>query len=149
MITVPTTAKNLVVVLFSNAQGGATDNLAVAECQLTLGTEIIDWVEEPFEVQLAKCQRFYCKTFAYGTVPSQTGGLGNAERTGVAIAGAVATSSALKYKFPVTMWKTPGVITFYNPSAGNAFARNVARSRRQCVSGALGKRITHSRDCQN
>jgi hypothetical protein len=125
VFTVPTTAKNLVVVLFSDATGGTTDNLSVAEFQLTQGTEIVEWVTVPYVEELLKCQRFFCKTFAPGTVPAQSAGVVGGLRGLVAIAGAVTTSSCIRWQFPVQMWKSPVTVTFYNPSAANAFMRNI------------------------
>jgi hypothetical protein len=128
VFTVPTTCLNLCYVLYRDTIGAASDVLGVAEMQMTEGSDLVEWVTLPRELEEFRCKRYFCKTFAPTVVPVQTGGVSNALRFPCAIAGAVTTSSAFSWQFPVTMWKTPVTITFFNPSAGNAFVRNVARS---------------------
>lgn len=129
IFTIPTTAKNLMVVLFSNTSGEATDNLSVAEFQLTHGPDIVDYVTKNLADELAQCQQYYCKTFALTTVPAQSVGANTGEAKGIAgIAGATALAGIIPWRFPVRMWKTPVTITLYNPAAANALMRMIARA---------------------
>ena len=126
VFTVPSNCKGLYVVLFSNETGGSTDNISVAEFQLTLGQEITDFVQPPLAEELIKCQRRYCKTFALTTVPVTNAGINTGECKAVAgKAGAVANACIFAWRFPVVMWKTPVTVTLYNPGAANALGRNL------------------------
>lgn len=116
--TVPSTAKNLVVVLFSNITGGATDNISVAEFQLTSGAEVIPYVAAPLGEELLLCQRFFSKSFPLTTVPAASLTVANAG-TGsqgiIGVAGAVAQAVKIAVQFPVQMWKAPTTVTLFTP----------------------------------
>lgn len=124
---VPTDAKGLYVVIFADAKGGTTDNISFAEIRLHQGTTLEDFVEEPFPVQLYKCQAYYTKSFPYATVPVQNGGLGNSIRGACGQTGAVAGEHGIFIHYPIQMRAAP-TVTLYNPSAANAFLRNVSGS---------------------
>lgn len=124
VFTVPATAKNLVVVFFSNATGGTTDNISVSEVRLSQGQEIIDWVELPLAWELQRCQRFFCKSFPLTVVPAAsvseaTGGSGICDILGKAGSGTVLAGS-IAIRFPVQMWKTPVTLTYFTPTAAGA-----------------------------
>lgn len=126
VFTIPADAKNLIVVLWKDSTGGATDATGIAEFQLTQGTELVDYIEPPLVKTILKCQRFYCKTFAMTTVPVTNAGINTGEAKGVAgKAGAVANSGIIFWRYPVVMWKTPITVTLYNPAAANALIRNI------------------------
>jgi hypothetical protein len=126
VFTVPTNAKNLVPVFFSDATGGTTDNISISEFQMTEGPDLVDYVPELFSIELNRCQRVFCKTFAHATVPVTSAGIDTGEAKGVAgKAGAVANAGIIYWRFPVTMWKTPVTVTLFNPAAGNALQRNL------------------------
>jgi len=117
VFTVPTSAKNLVVVFFSDATGGTTDNISVAECQLTHNPEIVDYLEPPLAETLIRCQRRFCKSFNLTTVPAQNGGVIGAPSGIIGKAAATALAAKIAIKFPVTMWKQPTVTLFTTSSA--------------------------------
>lgn len=122
----PSNFKNLLVCFWSNAQVTATTgSFSLSQASLTDGYEIQDWTPMNYAVELQRVQRYFTKTFPVDTLPAQTGGVGNTLRGLVAIAGAVATSSCMEWRFPVKMRAAPGTVTFYNPSAANAFMRNI------------------------
>lgn len=75
----------------------------------------------PFEEELARCQRYYQKSFAYATAPAQSVSAG-AFTYLATLAGASAQRSAT---IPLTprMRPTP-TITLFNPNAANAEIRN-------------------------
>jgi len=126
VFTVPTNARNLVVVLFANATGGVTDNLSVAEFQLTQGPDIVDFREAPFDETVTRCQRFYNKSFALTTVPIQNAGINTGEIKAVAgKAGAVINSCIFAWRYPTAMFRTPPTVIIYNPAAANALGRNL------------------------
>lgn len=122
--TVPSNCKNLVMGIWTNGQPAVNDELNISEVGIYEGHEIRDWFPRIQGDQFARCQRYYQKTFAPDTTPAQNGGVSGALRGQVAIAGAVATSSTIQWRFVIPMFKTP-TLTFYNPSAANAFLRNI------------------------
>lgn len=124
VFTVPSTAKNLVAVLFADATGGTTDNLSVAEFQITLGTDLMDFTEIPLTDEVLRCQRFFCKSFPLTVVPAAsvseaTGGSGATGILGKSGSG-TALGSQISVQFPVQMWKTPTTVTLFTPTAAGA-----------------------------
>lgn len=122
VFTVPTTAKNLIAVFFSDATGGTTDNISIAEFQLTQGPDIVDFVGVPLSVDLVRCLRFYSKSFPTTTVPAAaiaeaTGGTGAAGIIGKA--GATALGVIINIQFPIVMFRTP-VVTLFTPIGAGA-----------------------------
>ncbi len=124
VFSIPTSAKNLCVVFFSNATGGTTDNISIAELQLTQGPEIVDFVQPPIAEELIRCQRFFCKSFPLLVVPvaSVTEASGGSGVTSlIAKAAATALAAQIDIQFPVQMWKTP-TLTYFTPTAAGAQA---------------------------
>lgn len=119
---VPTTAKNLVVMIWSDSQVAATNGVALAEACLVDGFEIQTWSPQPMETELIRVQRFYCKSFSVDTLPAQSVAIGG-ERGAVSVAGATA-GQPIGIRFPVSMRAAPTTLTFFNPAAANAFVRN-------------------------
>ena len=70
VFTIPTNAKNLIMVLFADATGGVTDNVSIAEAQVTLGADLVDYLEPLFSENINRCLRRYCKSFPLTTVPA-------------------------------------------------------------------------------
>ena len=121
VFTVPTNAKNLVVVFFSDATGGTTDNISISEVQLTQGAEIVDFVQVPLYEELLKCQRFFSKSFPLNVVPAASVAVatgGNGETGIIAKVAAAVLASSIKITFPVRMWKTPTLTLFTPVNAG-------------------------------
>lgn len=122
---VPTSCKNLVACIWTDTQRAALDECNISEAGLYAGQEIRNWYPRSQSLQFGMCQRYYQKTFAPLVAPAQNAGVIGALRGMVAIAAAVTTSSTMQWKFPVQMRVAPVTTTFYNPSAANAFMRNV------------------------
>jgi hypothetical protein len=112
VFTIPTNAKNLVFVFFSDATGGTTDNISISEAQVTEGPDLVDFVPEPLTYELLRCQRFFCKSFAQTTVPVQNGGVVGCITSIAGKAGATALAGKIWCQFPVVMWKSPTVVGF-------------------------------------
>jgi len=126
VFTIPTDCKNLVVVLYRDTLGAASDSVGIAEVQMTQGPDLVDWVSLPWVSELTRCQRYFCKTFAAATVPVTNAGINTGEAKGIAgKAGAVANSGIIAWRFPVTMFKTPTTVTGFNPGVANALQRNL------------------------
>ncbi len=122
VFTVPTNARNLVVVLFSNATGGATDNLSVAEFQLTQGPDIVEYREPPIAETLMRCQRFFTKSFPLTVAPAASltvAAAGNGSTGIIARAGATALAATIPIQFPMKMHATP-TLTLFSPVVAGA-----------------------------
>lgn len=126
VFTVPATAKNIIVAVWSNAQAAINDELNISEVGLYAGEEIRDWYPRPQAEQLTHCQRYYCKTFNADTAPVQNGGLPGIVRGILGKAAATALAAQLSWRFPVPMRTTPTTITLYNPAAANAQVRQTS-----------------------
>ena len=83
----------------------------------------------PFEVgpdELRRCQRYFEKSFAEATAPAQNAGTADAFTFMTGRSGA--TSSYCFIPFKVQKRAVPGSVTFFNPSAANAFARDLGNA---------------------
>lgn len=122
---VPTNCKNLIVMVWSDAQLAVNDELNMSQGMLVDGVEVVDWQAVPESHEVDEVLRFFNKSFALATAPAQSAGVAGSVRRPVVIAGAVTTSwNGHEIVYPVLMRATP-TLTFFNPSAGNAFVRNI------------------------
>ena len=118
VFTIPTNCKNLVMVFFSDATGGATDNVSVAEAQITIGEEIVDYVEPNYNSTLSRCLRRFCKSFPITTVPAASLAVataGNGVTSTINKVGALTFASYINIIFPVKMFKIPTTVTLFAP----------------------------------
>ena len=120
--TLPTTFRNLIVMVWSDSQVAAAAGVAIAEVSLTEGADIQAWAPLSIQTELARVQRYYCKSFDTDTAPAQAAGLAGAQRGHVSVAGATA-GQPIGIRFPVVMRAAP-TLAFFNPSAANTFVRN-------------------------
>ena len=121
VFTVPTNAKNLIMVFFADATGGVTDNVSIAEAQVTLGADLVDYLEPLFSENINRCLRRYCKSFPLTTVPAASIAVataGNGVTGIIGKAGATALACYIKIQFPVRMFKVPAVTLFTPVGAG-------------------------------
>ena len=121
VFTVPTNAKNLIMVFFADATGGTTDNVSIAEAQVTLGADLVDYLEPLFSENINRCLRRYCKSFPLTTVPAASIAVataGNGVTGIIGKAGATALACYIKIQFPVRMFKVPAVTLFTPVGAG-------------------------------
>lgn len=121
---VPSNCQGLMLAVWSNGQLAATNGIAISQVSLTDGFEIQAWSPQDQFREFLRCQRYYCKSFGVDSAPAQNFGiLGSLLRGHVSVAGATAGQPLGCLRFPVEMVGSPA-LTFYNPSAANAFARN-------------------------
>lgn len=143
VFTVPTDAKNLVVVLYRDTLGGASDALGVAEFQLTQGTDLVDYKAPPLAEEVLRCERFFYKTFTYATVPVASAGVTTGcVKWSAGVAGAVAGTWST-HQFTVPMFKIP-TITLFNPAAAGAQVRQIGATAGDCTSSVAAETTTHS-----
>ena len=126
LFDVPTSMKNLVVLVFGNAQFAATNGFAISQCTLRVGASIPEWETVDVKTELLRVKRYYQKSFSVDTAPAQNAGVGTGALMCIAgKAAAVARAGVWYYTYPVEMRATP-TITLYNPGAANAQARRVS-----------------------
>lgn len=93
---------------------GATYTLEVADVQVEPGASATAYERRSFADELARCQRYFVKTFAYGTAPAQ-----NAGDDGAIVTGAFGSFLYTFWLFPQPMRAVPTVTT-YAPDAATA-----------------------------
>lgn len=109
---------------------GAADYVEIDEVQLEIGGNVTTFDRRPFSVGLSECQRFYWKSFPYGTAPAQSGGVTGA----ITVKNPIALGDPSAYvQYPSRMRTTP-TITTYNPSAANANWRDITAGSDATVS---------------
>jgi hypothetical protein len=124
---VPSTCKNVIVSVWSNAQVTAASGIiSLAQASLTDGYEVQDWAPLDVAEELRNCQRFYCKTFPIDTAPAQNGGTTDSVRCILGFAGATALAAVLHWRYPVVMRAAPTTVVTYNPGAANAQVRQTS-----------------------
>lgn len=102
-----------------NAMNNAANAFLLSRVQLEIGTVASAFKRRSLAQELALAQRYYFKTFAFGTAPAQ-----NVGRAGVGTAnGDDQGDFRIQIQYPVTMRASPAT-TLYNPSAANASVRN-------------------------
>jgi hypothetical protein len=116
--------------LTTAAQVNVLDSTAnffrITGVKLELGSVATPIQYVPFEEELARCQRYYQKSFNYEITPAQNSGIGNGEATFTApAAGAVAVNFGIQFK---TRMRVAPTRTLYNPAATNAEMRNITDS---------------------
>ena len=111
-----------------NSMDSTSNFFRVTGIKLERGTVATPIQFVPFEQELARAQRYYQKSFLYGTAPVQNAGLGTqVELRFPATTVGATTSISPTLFFPVLMRANP-TITLYNPSAANAQVRNATDS---------------------
>ena len=103
-----------------NCMDNTSNNWYITGIQLEMGSSATTFENEDRSTTLRKCQRYYQKTFPYGTAPAQNAGTGGSI-VAVASGTGTAPNRALSYHwaFPVVMRTAPTTTTF-NTSATNA-----------------------------
>jgi hypothetical protein len=102
---------------------GAADYFQITDIQLEVSPNQTSYQRRSFESELKECQRFYYKTFAYGTAPAQNLGVGTSEATWLQSTGASLSNFSQSLIWPVPMIAAP-TVTLYSPAAATAQAYN-------------------------
>lgn len=105
-----------------NFMSSNTNVAYLKRIQLIPGSQVQAYKPADIQKELAKCQRYYEKSFDQGVAVAQ-----NAGTAGVACAMSPGTAAGMN--FAASSYKAEkraaSTITFYNPSAANAFARDI------------------------
>lgn len=109
--TFPSNSKNLLVMVWSNADFAANDTLGVAEGGMYFGESQRSWTPQHISKELELCQRYFQKSYLIDTVP------GTASYTSAPYAYQYSIYPTVLVFFPVWLRITP-TITTYGPVAG-------------------------------
>jgi len=101
----------------SGSIGQATKTVSIAQVQVELGSTATSFAQEATGVTLARCQRYYAKTFPFATAPAQN----TASELGAIFGGPSVTdvSFITTWVFPVRMRVAPTLTTF-SPNAASS-----------------------------
>ena len=119
---VPTTAKNLYVMIWSDSGVVApTNGIALGQAFLVDSTAIQPWAALPIEEEFARVQRYYSKSFNVDQLPTSALSAGRVLGS-VSAAGATANRMMLRYQ--VALLRTNSTPTLFNPTNAGAQVTN-------------------------
>ena len=133
--TVPTDCKNLIAVFWGDSQFADATGFAISDAILMEGAEIRQWSPLSYGAELARVQRYYCKTFNVDSKPGTT------TTAPLYIAQPVAASTAFtgrywSWEFPVTMRAAPTLALINPVTASSAQVYNTT-SAADCTSSGI------------
>jgi hypothetical protein len=114
---VPAGVNNLIVFIWRDPT--QVGSLGIQFPMLNVGTSPIPFYRETHSIALARCMRFYEKSFDYGRTPVQNDGTSGACRGILGKAGAVANALCIGQPFKVPKVRTP-TMTFYGTGTASA-----------------------------
>lgn len=122
--TIPSTSKNLIPMIWTNAALSVNDELNITEFGLFAGEEIRDWHPRTVALSFNDCTRYYEKSFPLliapaASVTAANGGLGSVGMGGKATTGANGVVIGISYKTQKRIAVTP---TLFTPVAAGAQA---------------------------
>lgn len=113
VFTMPSNAKNIIPMLWTDSQFSANDSLYVAEAGLYDGSALRAWLPRLFKHEMALCQRYYDKSLPVDIAPGTTGYGGTDGFIGPA------TGSQTLYAFRSHSMRSTPTVQIYD-NAGNA-----------------------------
>ncbi len=124
--TLPSNSKNIILALWTDSQFSANDTLSLAEAGGFVASVAQSWTPEAIGLDLARCQRYYCKTFDVDAAPVQNAGL-TTNGCLTMVASSTLGNGIIRWGYPVAMRIAP-TITTYNPTQANANWRNTGNT---------------------
>jgi len=133
--TIPTGTKEIAIVFVYDGIGtaGANDWFQIEQLQLEVGPNATDFEYRSIQQELAMCQRYYEKSFPYGTVPATGVAAGRIKIQNFA---ASAQDSAYNINFKVTKRAAPTMVAYAQTGATATFD-NIADSGGQMFNSSL------------
>jgi hypothetical protein len=128
-MTLPSNASEIAVTFSFAPTGtaGAADYFEIEEAQLVVGDFAGNFPYLLAGEERARCEYFFCKSFAYATNPAQNVGAPTGQTNFLAGKAGAVTGDTPTIVFPRRMRAAPAV-TLYNPSAANAQVRDFIAS---------------------
>jgi hypothetical protein len=117
---------------------GASDYYDVTGVQLEAASAPSDFEFEDFGTTLRKCQRYFCKTFSYITIPASSAGQNGSLIFPKASTTAAGGAYAQTWRFPVEMRAAPNPVTTYSPSTAGANFFDEAGAAVVAATGQVG-----------
>lgn len=121
-----------------NSTSSASNVFRITGVALGLGAVPAAVHYRAIQDELMLCQRYYEKSFAFGTTPAQNIGLGTEVCFATIAAGAVSARTHIPFKVSKPLSPT---VTLYNPAAANAQVRDISGSL-DC-SGSTANEVTN------
>lgn len=116
-----------------NGADSTANDFRLAGVQLEVGSSASDFEQRYFQDEIALCQRYYAKTFAYDVAPVQN--VGSVTGT-LQVSGNIANIDQDHWWFPVTMRSSAPTLTTYNPAANNALWRDTTNAADRAVNSS-------------
>lgn len=122
-ISVPAAATTGIEIEFSvAAQTSGTWTIGNAQFEKSPTATAFD--VRPFGLEINLCLRYFEKSFAQGTAPAQNAGVNNSLRVPQVVGASSAQPALFSFNYKIIKRTNAPSVTFYNPSAANAQARN-------------------------
>ncbi len=140
-VVAPTGMNNLYLVVWTDSAQAQNVTLDLSVMRAGRGTSVPIWTPPDVAVELAKCQRYFLKTFEQGVTPVQNVG----HTRGAIVFTALASGGAgfrVNWVYPVEMRALPAITT-YNPQAAANSWRALGGSG--TVNYATGTHVTGTR----
>ena len=119
---------------------GADDSFDFTEVQLEIGSETTPYELEDITPTVAKCQRYFNKSYALGTVPGTASKIPGSYATNAS--GTGNGEGTISVRYPVEMRAT-ATVTFYSPADGAAGNASMAGASNQGLNTAQGLSLIH------
>lgn len=119
----------------ASLMGTIGNYLYITGVQLEAGSTASAFELRSYSKELMMCQRYYQKTFPQNVAPAQNAGYGGTCLLWNSSGSNNAYGTQVQWRLPVIMRSAP-TVTYYNPMAANANARNAALGSDMALSGS-------------
>jgi hypothetical protein len=109
------TVNNLAVLIYTPNAESINDTFYLSQVQLNEGTRALDYKPQSFAEELARCARYYQKSFEYATAPAQA----TSNNKGAAWLYSHETTQGRRVELATRMRTTPTLTTYSTVSANN------------------------------
>ena len=93
------------------------NNFYITGIQLEIGDTVTDFEHRKFSEELRACQRYFCRTYPYGTA---TGNANSSSSQASSVYGTITYADAGTWRFPVEMRAAPTVVAYSTQNANTS-----------------------------
>lgn len=122
---------------------GVDDSFSITDVQVEISPAATPFERLGFDQQLARCQKFYWKSFNYSVAPATNAGTNKGELVMMVTRLAALAMTWGPQILPVVMFSVP-TFTTYNPSAANAQIRDLTAAADMSATGVGSEQGTKS-----